>query len=70
MTLAVFNISKHPDGGEIDLEQAAGLLRYDEALLAHQISEYHSSSHPTPFKCSIKPRSAKAVETIQRDLQV
>ncbi|KAJ7282028.1 cytochrome P450 [Mycena rebaudengoi] len=52
MTLAVFNISRHPEGGEIDLEQEKGGI-----------------SHPTPFRCSITPRSDQARELIQGELR-
>ncbi|KAJ7132207.1 cytochrome P450 [Mycena epipterygia] len=52
MTLAVFNISKHPDGGEIDLEQTTGTI-----------------SHPSQFRCSIRYRSDKALDLIQREVK-
>ncbi|KAJ7634333.1 hypothetical protein FB45DRAFT_1025279 [Roridomyces roridus] len=52
-TLAVFNISRDPDGGEIDLDQTPGIV-----------------SLPSPFECLIEPRSARAVELIQADVQL
>ncbi|KAJ7503304.1 cytochrome P450 [Mycena galericulata] len=53
MTLAVFNISKHPDGSEINMEQTSGTI-----------------SHPSAFKCSIQPRSEKARDIIQADVNL
>ncbi|KAJ7611293.1 cytochrome P450 [Roridomyces roridus] len=52
-TLAVFDISRDPDGGEIDMDQTPGTV-----------------SFPTPFECLIKPRSARAVELIQAEVQL
>ncbi|KAL4062156.1 cytochrome P450 [Scleroderma citrinum] len=52
-SLAVFNISKVVENGvEITPE-------VDPSP--------HTISHPKPFECSIKPRSAKALELIQQD---
>ncbi|KAG2128053.1 cytochrome P450 [Suillus bovinus] len=58
MSLAVFDISKIVENGveqtpEVDF--SSGLVR-------------RTLSHPEPFKCSIKPRSAKAIELIQQDV--
>ncbi|KAJ7655820.1 cytochrome P450 [Mycena polygramma] len=53
MTLAVFNISRASDGGEITLDQTQGTI-----------------SHPSTFKCLIKPRSAKALDLIQADVKL
>ncbi|KAJ7192805.1 cytochrome P450 [Mycena pura] len=50
-TLAAFNISRDPNGAEIDVDQTSGTV-----------------SLPTPFECSIKPRSVKASELIQADV--
>ncbi|OJA15898.1 hypothetical protein AZE42_09073 [Rhizopogon vesiculosus] len=53
MSLAVFNISKVVENGvEITPE-----LDSTSGLI----------SHPKPYKCSIKPRSAKALALIKQD---
>ncbi|KAG2040709.1 cytochrome P450 [Suillus americanus] len=57
MSLAVFDISKVVEKGvEItpEIDHTSGTIRYNP-------------SHPKPFKCSIKPRSAKAITLIQQD---
>ncbi|KAG1781057.1 cytochrome P450 [Suillus placidus] len=62
MSLAVFDISKVVEKGvEItpEVDPTSGTI---SAGLAR-----HTLSHPKPFKCSIKPRSAKAVALIQQD---
>lgn len=53
MSLAAFDISKVVEhGAEITPEVDPSTA---------------SSSHPKPFKCSIKPRSAIALELIEQD---
>jgi hypothetical protein len=53
MSLAVFDISKVIENGvEITPE-----VDHTSGTI----------SHPMPFKCSIKPRSAKAIALIQQD---
>ncbi|KAJ7612691.1 cytochrome P450 [Roridomyces roridus] len=52
MALAVFDISRHPDGEGIDVDVTTGTV-----------------SLPTRFKCSIKPRSAKAAQLIQAEVR-
>ncbi|KAG2158981.1 cytochrome P450 [Suillus bovinus] len=57
MSLAVFDISKAVENGiEItpEVDPLSGTIRYP-------------SSHLKPFKCSIKPRSSKAVALIEQD---
>ncbi|KAG2139863.1 cytochrome P450 [Suillus bovinus] len=54
MSLAVFDISKIVENG---VEQTPE-VDFSSGLV----------SHPKPFKCSIKPRSAKAIELIQQDV--
>ncbi|KAG2156217.1 cytochrome P450 [Suillus clintonianus] len=53
MSLAVFNISKVVENG-VEITPEVDPL---SGII----------SHPKPFKCSIKPRSAKALELIQQD---
>jgi hypothetical protein len=50
-SLAVFNITKAKDERGIEIIPDAEMLS-------------GTISHPKPFKCSIKPRSAKAEELI------
>ncbi|KAG2156216.1 cytochrome P450 [Suillus clintonianus] len=53
MSLAVFNISKVVENG---------------VEITPEVDPSSGTiSHPKPFKCSIKPRSAKALELIQQD---
>ncbi|KIL00351.1 hypothetical protein PAXRUDRAFT_8298 [Paxillus rubicundulus Ve08.2h10] len=54
MVLAVFNISKAIDDGK-EIEPSQGRTT-------------GTISHPLPFRCSIKPRSQKAVGLIQEEL--
>ncbi|KAG2152859.1 cytochrome P450 [Suillus clintonianus] len=58
-SLAVFDISKVVEDGveitpKVDQLSQAGTIR-------------HTPSHPKPFKCSIKARSAKAIVLIEQD---
>ncbi|OJA13417.1 hypothetical protein AZE42_05787 [Rhizopogon vesiculosus] len=53
MSLAVFDISKVVENG-VEITP-----KLDPTL--------GTISHPKPFKCSIKPRSAKAIALIQQD---
>ncbi|KAL4064159.1 cytochrome P450 [Scleroderma yunnanense] len=55
MTLAVFDISKFIENGVKKVPEVEPTL---EML-----------SHPKPFKCNIKPRSVKALELIQQEVQ-
>ncbi|KAL4071144.1 cytochrome P450 [Scleroderma yunnanense] len=55
MTLAVFDIKKAVEGG---VEITPDVDPSSQGV-----------SHPKPFKCSIQPRSAKALELIQQDIQ-
>jgi len=54
MSLAVFDISKIVENGV--------------ELTPEVDSSSGAISHPKPFKCSIKPRSAKAIALIQQDV--
>ncbi|KAG2351500.1 hypothetical protein BDR07DRAFT_1318991, partial [Suillus spraguei] len=54
MSLAVFKISKVIENG-VEITPEINLTT-------------GTISHPKPFKCSIKPRSAKAVTLIQQDV--
>lgn len=53
MTLAVFNIGKRCEGG---------------VLLEPRMEQMDGTiSHPSPFQCTITPRSAKAIALIEAD---
>ncbi|KAG0702321.1 cytochrome P450 [Suillus ampliporus] len=71
MSLAVFDISKAVENGvEItpELEPSSGTIRYVAYLIVFGAGlDRHALSHPKPFKCSIKARSAKAIALIQQD---
>ncbi|KAG2148111.1 cytochrome P450 [Suillus clintonianus] len=74
MSLAVFDISKAVENGiEItpEVDPSSGAIRYVALLIGVPPSVMHihtcRGSHPKPFKCSIKPRSAKAIGLIQQD---
>ncbi|KIM50920.1 hypothetical protein SCLCIDRAFT_1224996 [Scleroderma citrinum Foug A] len=55
MTLAVCNITKAVEDGV-------------EIIPEVDVSS-EGVSHLKPFKCSIRPRSAKALELVQQDIQ-
>jgi len=71
MSLAAFDISKAVENGvEItpEVDPTSGTIRYVASNRVRGADlDIHTSSHPKPFKCSIKPRSAKALELIQQD---
>lgn len=77
MTLAVFDITKAVENGDIvepEVEYTSGTIRCDNPLLplvpfrpAVDINDLRECSHPKLFKCSIKPRSEKAVTLILSD---
>lgn len=71
MSLAVFDISKVVENGvEItpEVDPSSGTIRYVTCLIVSGVGlNRHNFSHPKPFKCSIKPRSAKAIELIEQD---
>ncbi|KAJ3978425.1 cytochrome P450, partial [Lentinula detonsa] len=63
MALAVFNISKYSENGvviEPDRNQSSGTIR--QAVFSDGVL-----GHPSSFKCTISPRSDKAVALIQAD---
>ena len=67
MTLAAFNISKAiVNGQEItpEVQYTTGTIRYVGSAIAltcgYVIIDCPLYSHPQPFRCSIKPRSAQA----------
>jgi hypothetical protein len=69
MSLAVFNISKVVENGvEIipEFDPTSGTIRYVAHLIA-PVGTINTFSHPKPFKCSIKSRSAKAVALVEED---
>jgi hypothetical protein len=73
MSLAVFDISKCvEDGVEItpEIDPSSGTIRYVIYYLITSGAglDRHNYSHPKPFKCSIKPRSAKAAALIEQDV--
>ncbi|PBK93429.1 hypothetical protein ARMGADRAFT_125152 [Armillaria gallica] len=55
MVLAVFNISKYSENGVVS-----------ETNTEHTAG---TVSHPSPFKCAIKPRSEKVLELIHAGLE-
>ncbi|KAG2040007.1 cytochrome P450 [Suillus americanus] len=62
MSLAVFDISKVVENGiEItpEVDPLSGTISTG--------LDRHDSSYPKPFKCSVRPRSAKAVALIEQD---
>jgi hypothetical protein len=70
MSLAVFNVTSASKDAVLVHEQMTGTIRYffisyenPRFLLIH-------NSHPKPFKCSITPRSNKAIELILGDHEV
>jgi hypothetical protein len=73
MSLAVFDISKAVENGvEItpEVDPSTGTIRYAVHPIAFAVLVLIGvlPSHPKPFKCSIKPRSAKAITLIQQDV--
>jgi hypothetical protein len=72
MSLAVFDISKVVENGvEItpEVDPSTGTIRYAVHHIAFAVLVLICApSHPKPFKCSIKPRSAKAIALIQQDV--
>lgn len=67
MALAVFDVSKAigEDGKIIEpaVEFTSGTIRYVFVFFPRLFNSAwltYTCSHPKPFKCSIKPRSAKA----------
>jgi hypothetical protein len=69
MTLAVFNISKVVENGvEItpEVDPSSGTVRYAAHVIPSMVLIW-TSSHPKPFKCSIRHRSVKALELVQQD---
>ena len=63
MTLAVFDITKVVEDGRViepEAEQTSGTVRLVFSPMTMLISVNTAYSHPKPFKCSIKPRSAEA----------
>lgn len=77
MTLAVFDITKAVENGDVvepEVEYTSGTIRCVNPLyplvlfrLTVDVNDLHECSHPKPFKCSIKPRSEKAVTLILSD---
>lgn len=71
MSLAVFDISKVVENGvEItpEIDPSSGTIRYVAlAVVCRAGLDKHTPSHPKPFKCSIKPRSAQSLALIQED---
>lgn len=70
-SLAVFNIGKAVEDGiviEPLHENTSGTIRFVMLLVLSISTTFHtysSASHPKPFKCSITPRSEKAISLIQ-----
>lgn len=71
MSLAVFDISKVVENGvEItpEIDPSSGTIRYVTLVIVCCVGlDDRALSHPKPFKCSIKPRSAKSLALIQED---
>ncbi|KAG1886216.1 cytochrome P450 [Suillus subluteus] len=71
MSLAVFDISKVVENGvEItpEFEPSLDSIRCVAYFVMSGAGlDKHTPSHPKPFKCSIKPRSATALGLIQQD---
>jgi hypothetical protein len=71
MSLAVFDISEVVENGvEItpEIDPSSGTIRYVALVIVYCVGlDTRFLSHPKPFKCSIKPRSAKALSLIQED---
>ncbi|KAF9247122.1 cytochrome P450 [Melanogaster broomeanus] len=65
MILSTFNIKKATEAGKVitpEVKPVTGTITYLGLMLS-------PSSHPYPFKCTIEPRSAKAVELIRLTLE-